>query len=123
MKFSTSDKADIPADVRLNIHFNNPTKEKRLFLGIHLDFSTHQILLYLGLLTIFVEIKGIQRDDAVHDKEKLLWRCKFVDLVFHNSNYSKHFFNLGILIQHRHITLFFWQLRLKLWNPKRLKIY
>ena len=68
MRFTTSEMADVEADIRVNISRPHPLKFKRLFLGLHIDFSMHQLLLYAGLATLFVEIYGPKRDDATVEK-------------------------------------------------------
>ena len=111
MKITTSDLRSVPADIRINLSRKHPLRFRRLFLGLHLDFSTHQILAYFGLFTLFMEIYGPYKKDAVIDMERVLCKFKNLKLCFHNSNYSKHFFNIGVTFESNHLTLFFWQLR------------
>jgi len=118
MKFptlTTSDLGSVPGDIRINISRKHPLKFKRLFLGLHLDFSTHQMLLYMGIVTLFIELYGVDRKVAVIDKEKSLLRFKEFEIFYHDSNYSKHFFNIGITFYTNAVILFFWQLRF--WVP------
>jgi len=112
---TTSELGSVPGDIRINISRKHPLKLKRIFLGLHIDFSTHQLLWYMGILTLFIEIYGIDRKQAVIDKKRTLYKVKNIELLFHNSNYSKHFFNIGITFENNTIILFFWQLQL--WIP------
>jgi len=114
-KFTTSDLTSVPGDIRVNLSRKHPLKFKRLFLGLHVDFSTHQLLLYMGIITLFIEIYGPYREHAVIDRQKLIWKLGKLELFYHDSNYSKHFFNIGITIQQNSVILFLWQLRL--WIP------
>lgn len=110
--FTTSDLRSVSGDIRINLSRRHPLKFKRLFLGLHVDFSTHQLLLYMGIITLFIEIYGPYKEHAVIDRQKFLCKLGKIELVYHDSNYSKHFFNIGITIEQNEITLFLWQLRL-----------
>ena len=120
-RFTTSELGSVPGDIRICMNHSHPLKTKRMFLGIHLDFSTHQMILYTGIASLFVEIYGKSRKEGVIDKETLLCNLKGFMVFFHNSNHSKHFFNLGITIYPDHIILFFWQFRLYVPLGKFLK--
>lgn len=115
MKFTTSDLRSVSGDIRINLTRTHPLKFKRIFLGLHVDFSTHQLMIYMGLITLFIEIYGPYKEDAVIDKQRSLWKLGELELFFHNSNYSKHFFNIGMTIYPNAVILFFWQLRF--WIP------
>ena len=71
----------------------------------------------MGILTIFIEIYGIDKKDGVIDRQKSIWRVGELELFYHDSNYSKHFFNIGITIYTNAVILFLWQLRL--WVPTK----
>ena len=114
---TTSELSSVPADIRVCLTRTHPLKFKRLFLGLHIDFSTHQLLLYMGFITLFVEIYGINRNGAVKDRRKSIWKLNELELLYHDSNYSKHFFNIGMTIYTNYIILFLWQLQL--WIPIR----
>jgi hypothetical protein len=120
-KFTTSDLGDVPGDIRINLSRRHPLKFRRLFLGLHVDFSTHQLLLYMGIMTLFIEIYGPYRENAVIDRLKPLLKFKRLTLEYHDSNYSKHFFNIGITFEQNEITLFLWQLRLNIKNKCNTK--
>ncbi len=111
-RFTTSDLRSVPADIRINLSRKHPLKFKRLFLGLHVDFSTHQLLLYMGIITLFIELYSPYKEHAVIDRQKPLGKLGRLELFYHDSNYSKHFFNIGITIEQNQITLFLWQLRL-----------
>jgi len=109
---TTSELGSVPGDIRINISRRHPLKFKRLFLGLHLDFSTHQMMLYMGVITLFIEIYGIDRSVGVQDKQRSLWKLGELELFYHNSNLSKHYFNIGITFYNNAVILFLWQLRL-----------
>lgn len=116
--FTTSDLRSVHGDIRINLSRKHPLKFKRIFLGLHVDFSTHQLLLYMGIITLFIEIYGPHKENAVIDRHKPLGKLGRLELFYHDSNYSKHFFNIGITIEQNSIVLFLWQLRLWI-SPKR----
>jgi len=118
-RFTTSDLRSVPADIRVNLSRQHPLKFKRLFLGFHVDFSTHQLLLYMGIITLFIEIYAPYKEDAVIDRQKSLGKFGKLELFYHDSNYSKHFFNIGITIEQNTVVLFLWQLRL--WIPTKVR--
>ena len=114
--FTTSNLRTVHGDIRINLTRTHPLKFKRLFLGLHVDFSTHQLIIYMGIITLFIEIYGIDKKDGVIDRQKSIWKSRGeLELFYHDSNYSKHFFNMGITIYTNAIILFLWQLRL--WIP------
>jgi len=114
MRFTTSEMADVPADVRINLSRPHPLKFKRLFLGLHLDFSMHQMMLYAGLATLFIEIyPPIREEEATIDGKKLLWKTKYFDLGYHYTNHKPHdyFFNMGATFYTDCVVLFLWKLQ------------
>lgn len=102
MFITTSSNSNVKAKIRFcpEIDLVNPFKLKRWFFGLHLDFSTHQMILYLGVFHLFIEILEVDRS---------IWGYATIDnfrvIKKHNSwTFGKHctnhipddFFNIGI---------------------------
>ena len=123
MKFTTSNLSSVKADIRIcpMPDLENPFKFKRVFLGLHLDFSAHQTMLYLGIFHLFIEIYDPRPNEATVDYERVLWRRGRTVLVWHTTNHKPHdyFFNIGTTISSDGITFFFWKLRLHVAVNKR----
>lgn len=117
MKITTSKSGHIKADIIIHGEIYNIFKEKTCFLGIHLDFSTHQMCLYLGFLYIFIELFGVDRSSwgyATIDSVKDIFKWKGIRLNWHYTNHIPHdyFFNLGVTFTENHTVLFLWKLQL-----------
>jgi len=121
--FTTSPLSSTPAKIRVCLDRNHPLKFKRLFLGLHFDFSTHQFLLYMGLITLFIELFSSAREwGATIDKRNSVWKKGDLELLKHYTNHIPHdyFFNIGITIYTNYIILFLW--KLQLWIPIKEKV-
>jgi len=119
-KFTTSARASVPADIRVHLEFHNPFKQNeiRLFVGLHLDFSGRQALLYFGFVTLLIEVCRKHDPRPSIDKETLLHVIGKLNILRHDNNRHNNFFNIGCTIHrnkaHRHTAWFFGKLRFRL---------
>lgn len=123
MKVTTSKRDSVEADIRFcpSIDFENPIKFKRIFLGLHLDFSMRQVILYLCPFYLFMEFFPPDRSSwgyATIDHADKIWSYGRFTLQKHGTNHiPDHFFNIGITFElgkfgggyQRDITIFFWK--------------
>lgn len=123
MKITTSKHDSIQADIRIcpEIDLENPFKLKRVFLGLHLDFSMRQIIVYLSVLYLFMEFFPPDRSAWGHgtiDHADKIWSHGRFTLQKHGTNHiPDHFFNIGITFElgkfggdyPRDITMFLWK--------------
>ena len=121
LKFTTSALSSVQADIRVNLERPHPLQFKRLFLGLHLDFSTHQLLLYMGVLTLFIELFAPKRTwGGTIDYQKSLFKTGNLELFYCWTNHIPHdyVFNIGMTFYSNYIIIFFW--KLQLWIPIKI---